>query len=190
MGTLIVAIVIMCLTSLFFLFVFGFFAYLRYLKHKELMAFAEKGLLPPQHDAAKAAESSGTLRQAIILIAVGAALSIGLYPLGWIAMPGQLPLNLGPWMAAGFIPLFFGLGMLLIYFLPHIQSLVDHRLEKTANAPSEQPANGQSMNRQAADEPVDEPVGEAQPVAEGGMAASMGGPAGEGGNLEGEREPR
>jgi hypothetical protein len=130
MTSFVIGIAIMCMTSLFFLFVFGFFAYLRYLKHKELMAFAEKGLLPPEPALRKGQENSGSLRQAIILIGVGAALCIGLYPIGWIAMPGQLPLNLGPWMVAGLIPLFFGLGLLLIHFLPTIQSLLDHSVTR------------------------------------------------------------
>jgi hypothetical protein len=31
--------------------------------------------------------------------------------------PGSYPLGLGPWMLLGFIPLFFGLGLILVYVL-------------------------------------------------------------------------
>lgn len=179
MGSFVFGIVIMCLTSLFFLFVFGFFAYLRYLKHKELMAFAEKGLLPPQRDEPRSNETSGSLRQAIILIGIGAALSIGLYPIGWIAMPGRLPLNLGPWMVAGFIPLFFGLGLLLIHFLPHIQSFVDHRISEASGSASGNSPSGNASSRHASSQSssahnaeAENPwTGETGPQREGGQAS-------------------
>jgi hypothetical protein len=48
------------------------------------------------------------LRSAFVPMAVGAALLIGLYPIGLHA-DGSFPLGLGPWLLAGLIPLFVGL---------------------------------------------------------------------------------
>ena len=58
------------------------------------------------------------MRWGIVITAVGLALCVGLYPIG--LMPGfQFPLGMGPWMIAGFLPTFFGLGLILIYVLTH-----------------------------------------------------------------------
>jgi hypothetical protein len=93
--------------------IFGFFAYLRYLRYREIIALAEKGLVAPsfQHN------GKGTLRWGIVLAALGIALCIGLYPIGWAAAPGMFPLNFGPWMLLGLAPVFFGLALILIYVL-------------------------------------------------------------------------
>jgi hypothetical protein len=110
-------LVIACGVTLFFgtlfLIVFGFFAYMRYLRYKETITLAEKGLLPPQ----TSGNGRGTLRWGIVVTALGIALCLGLYPIGWIAAPGEFPLNFGPWMVIGLLPTFFGLGLVLIYWL-------------------------------------------------------------------------
>jgi hypothetical protein len=110
-------ILIACGTTLFFgtlfLIVFGFFAYLRYLRYRETIALAEKGLIPPQSNR----NGKGTLRWGIVLTALGIALCLGLYPIGWIAAQGEFPLNFGPWMLIGLIPTFFGLGLVSVYYL-------------------------------------------------------------------------
>jgi hypothetical protein len=136
MGEIIVGMTIMCVTSLFFAFVFGFFAYLRYLKHKETLALAEKGLIQPEPVASGNTWDTGLARWAILLIALGAALCIGLYPIGWIAMPGALPLNFGPWMIVGLLPLFFGIGLLMIHLLPTLQVLVRQDLSLRRDLPT------------------------------------------------------
>lgn len=124
MASVILGITILCATSLFFAFVFGFFAFLRYLKHKEIIALAERGLVQPEPVVNNKDEDSGLLRGGVILVAVGLALCIGLYPIGWITMPGELPLNLGPWMLVGILPLFIGFGLLVIYLMPTLQRLL------------------------------------------------------------------
>jgi hypothetical protein len=104
-----------CVSTLFFgtllLIVFGFFAYLRYLRFKETLALAEKGLVKP----VEGANGKGTLRWGIVITALGLALCLGLYPFGWLAAPNQFPLNFGPWMLFGLIPTFFGLALVVIY---------------------------------------------------------------------------
>lgn len=91
--------------------IFGFIAFLRYMNYKETLALAEKGLTRPD-----AKNPKGLLRWGIIITALGIALTLGLYPIGFIA--GSLyPLYLGPWMLGGFVPLFLGLGLVLLHYL-------------------------------------------------------------------------
>jgi len=43
-------------------------------------------------------------------------LTIGMWPLGFM-FGTDLPFGFGPWMLAGLIPMFFGIGLLLVYVL-------------------------------------------------------------------------
>jgi hypothetical protein len=100
----------------FFLLLFGFIVVLRYLSYRETLSLAEKGLVRPERG--RGGDGKDTLRWGIVIAAIGLALSVGLYPIG--LLPGmKFPLGLGPWMLAGFLPLFFGLGLILIYVLTH-----------------------------------------------------------------------
>ena len=93
--------------------IFGFLAFMRYMNYKETIALAEKGLAKPE---AKPATSKGLLRWGIIVAALGFALTIGLYTAGFDSS-NNYPLHLGPWMLGGFVPLFLGLGLVLIHYL-------------------------------------------------------------------------
>ncbi|MCL4271982.1 MAG: hypothetical protein KJZ72_20655 [Anaerolineales bacterium] len=93
--------------------IFGFLAFLRYMNYKETLALAEKGLARPEK---KAGSGKGLLRWGIAVTAIGAALSLGLYPLGFDSGINY-PLRLGPWMLGGFVPLFLGIGLILIHYL-------------------------------------------------------------------------
>lgn len=93
------------------LVIFGFLAFLRYMNYRETIALAEKGLTRPEPKTGKA-----MLRWGIIITALGIALSVGLYPLGFAA-GYDYPLHLGPWMLGGFVPLFLGLSLILSHFL-------------------------------------------------------------------------
>ena len=75
---------------------------------------AEKGLIQ-----AEPARRNGkdTLRWGIVITAIGLALCIGLYPLGFQVESARFPLGFGPWMLLGLLPTFFGLGLILIYVL-------------------------------------------------------------------------
>lgn len=91
--------------------IFGFFAFLRYMNYRETIALAEKGLSRPETK-----DGKGLLRWGILITALGLALSLGLYPIGFSA--GEpYPLRLGPWMLGGFVPLFLGLSLILLYVL-------------------------------------------------------------------------
>ena len=51
---------------------------------------------------------------------MGTGLMCGLYPLGFSIDPymaNQAPLGFGPWMMFGILPFFFGLSLLIIYFV-------------------------------------------------------------------------
>ena len=111
-------IFIICTGSIaFFLIIFGFFAFMRFLSYKETLVLAEKGLVKPQHSNGND-NGKGLLIWGILITAVGLALTVGMWPLGFIGNTG-FPLGFGPWMIVGLLPMFFGLGLLLIYVLTH-----------------------------------------------------------------------
>jgi len=91
--------------------IFGFLAFLRYINYRETLALAEKGLTKP-----KTRSHKGLLRWGIVLTSLGLALSIGLYLIGFDSAD-KYPLRLGPWMLGGFVPLFLGIGLVLLHFL-------------------------------------------------------------------------
>lgn len=122
-------LIVVCGANLVFATLLGFFGFLRYLKHKEIIALAENGLIDAQYGQ-QPVRNPRTVRAGIILVAVGTALCIGLYPIGWIAMPGELPLNLGPWMLAGLIPFFCGVALLVIHYLPTLQVAIGQTVHK------------------------------------------------------------
>lgn len=93
--------------------IFGFFAFLRYMNYRETIALAEKGLARPE-----VKTKGGLLRWGILITALGLALSVGLYLIGF-SSGESYPLGLGPWMLGGFVPLFLGLGLILLHFLSH-----------------------------------------------------------------------
>ncbi len=97
----------------FFFLMFGFIALMRYLGYRETLALAEKGLVRGRM---RGNGGKDTLRWGIVITAVGLALCIGIYPLGFVIQSG-FPLGFGPWMLVGLIPTFFGLGLILIYVL-------------------------------------------------------------------------
>ncbi len=105
--------VLMAFTFLgFFVIFFGFILLMRYLSYRETLVLAEKGLLRVEPSNGK-----GALKWGIAIAALGLALGVGLYPLGWVIGRGTYPLGFGPWMLISLIPLFFGLGLVLIYVL-------------------------------------------------------------------------
>jgi hypothetical protein len=104
-----------CCGLLFFLILFVFLVAWRYLQYRETLALAEKGLLKTESGRVETrSDGKGALRWGVVIAALGLALTIGLWPLG---IGSDYPLGLGPWMIGAFIPLFFGLGLILIYVL-------------------------------------------------------------------------
>ena len=91
--------------------IFGFLAFLRYMNYRETIALAEKGFTPPETNS-----KSTLLRWGIILSSIGLALTIGLYFAGF-STASNYPFHLGPWMLGGLVPLFLGLGLVLLHYL-------------------------------------------------------------------------
>jgi hypothetical protein len=105
----------LCCGLLFFVVLFAFLIGWRYLQYRETLALAEKGLLKTDAGRVESrGNGQGTLRWGVVFSALGLALTIGLLPIG---IAGGYPLGITPWMIFGFIPLFFGLGLILIYVL-------------------------------------------------------------------------
>ena len=119
----------------FFFFLFGLLALLRYLSFRETMMLAEKGLVRPDRTRGNGKD---TLRWGIAITAIGLALCLGLYPIGFLA-GRSFPLGFGPWMLAGLIPTFFGLALVLIYVLTREAKPKEEapKTEKPAEPPSE-----------------------------------------------------
>lgn len=122
---------------------FALFAYVRYLRYKETITLAERGLLRPQ----RPRRNRDTLRWGIIIMMLGVGLLCGLWPLGFMAVSTDiavgesasvggvgesdtvgpvpigdsgtdgLPFGLGPWMVLGILPFFFGLALVIIHWL-------------------------------------------------------------------------
>lgn len=95
----------------------GFIALLRYIDHRERMALIERGINP--HRSRGLRRGVGVLRAGLIVAMVGLALTIGLYPLGYMLPPSftSTPLHFGPWLLPGLIPLGVGLALIISVYL-------------------------------------------------------------------------
>lgn len=91
---------------------FGYAAYIRRLKHIETLKMIEQGMV----EAPMTKITKDALRWGIVLAALGIALSLGLYPLAFVFGGAEFPLNFGPWMVIGLLPLFFGLSLVVIHY--------------------------------------------------------------------------
>src|SRR6266700_941779 len=96
---------------------FGFIVLFRYLHHRERMALLISGINPDL--AQKRRRSRGLLRAGLITGMVGLALTIGLYPLGFLLPLAftSAPFHLGPWLLPGLIPLGVGGALIVSYYL-------------------------------------------------------------------------
>lgn len=115
----------------FFLLLFGFLALMRFVSYRETMGLAEKGLV--RSDLRPNGRGKESLRWGIVITSVGLALCVGLYPLGFVT-GSRFLLGLGPWMLAGLLPTFFGLGLVLIYVVTR-EDQGKARKEKTDEVP-------------------------------------------------------
>jgi hypothetical protein len=95
----------------------GFIALLRYIDHRERMALIARGIDPNR--LRRHRRGTGVLRAGLIIAMVGLALTIGLYPLGYM-LPAALtrsPLHVGPWLLPGLIPLGIGSALVISHYL-------------------------------------------------------------------------
>jgi hypothetical protein len=91
--------------------VLGFIVIMRYINYKENLFFAEKGISRPEVKSVPTA-----LRWGIIATSLGFALTLGLF-FAYFRSSEAYPLHVGPWMLGGFVPLFLGIGLILIHYL-------------------------------------------------------------------------
>lgn len=102
---------------------FIFFGYIRYLRYKETITLAERGLLQPSRSEGHNGNGKNLLRWGIVIAFLGAAVTCGLIPFGFfLASPRSgtaeaVQYGFGPWLIIGFLPLFFGLALLVIYYI-------------------------------------------------------------------------
>lgn len=99
---------------------FAFFAYIRYLRYKETIALAERGLLREQ----ERKNGRSTMRWGIVLVFIGLALFLGLLPFGALVNADTI---FGPWLLLGCLPMFFGLALLTIYFVSRNEGEIPDR---------------------------------------------------------------
>lgn len=96
----------------------GFIVLLRYIDHRERMAMIYRGLDPNRLRLKR--RGTGVLRAGLITFMVGLALTVGLYPIGYIIPPlVSIPFHAGPWLLPGLIPLGVGIALISSYYLVH-----------------------------------------------------------------------
>jgi|SRR5215831_18186654 len=96
---------------------FAFIVLLRYIQHRERMAMIVRGIDPNPLRTQR--RGSGMLRGGLITAMVGLALTVGLYPIGFMlpASFSSVPFHLGPWLLPGLIPLAVGGALVISYYL-------------------------------------------------------------------------
>lgn len=118
--------------------ILGFILLSRYLKYRETVTMIQHGITPPQpmmmpapliaqppvivQQQGNSGGARATLIWGLVLTGIGIALTLALWPIGFIANSASgnsinFPLGLGPWMLAGFVPLFVGLALTLGYVI-------------------------------------------------------------------------
>ncbi len=108
----------------------GFIVLLRYIDHRERMALISRGFHPNQVRGQR--RGAGVLRAGLITFMVGLALTMGLYPIGFLIPPSYtIPFRAGPWLLPGLIPLGVGVALIFSYYLapeepPPNQPFDDH----------------------------------------------------------------
>lgn len=94
----------------------GFIVLLRYIDHRERMALISRGIDPDRSRLKR--KGAGVLRAGLIVLMVGLALTVGLYPIGIIWLPSYAgPFGIGPWLLPGLIPLGVGFALIVSYYL-------------------------------------------------------------------------
>src|SRR5215469_14408580 len=77
----------------------GFIVLLRYIDHRERMAMIRQGIDPNR---LRPRRGAGVLRAGLIILMVGLALTVGLYPIGFMIPPAYtIPFRAGPWLLPG-----------------------------------------------------------------------------------------
>ncbi len=95
----------------------GFIVLLRFIDHRERMAMISRGIDP---NLLRPRRGTGVLRAGLITLMVGLALTVGLYPIGFMipsSYTDTVPFRVGPWLLPGLIPLGVGAALIISYYL-------------------------------------------------------------------------
>jgi hypothetical protein len=101
----------------------SFLSLRRYLEHRERMAMIIRGITPPDKRRNTLPKPllmrrAGVLQGGLITAMVGLALTLGLYPIGFMVPPALVaPYHIGPWLLAGLIPLAVGSALIIGHYL-------------------------------------------------------------------------
>ncbi len=90
--------------ALMFCVPFGFAAFMRYLKYKETVALAERGLI--RESRARKSKNNDSLHWGIILSFIGFGLTVALLIVG-----------AGPGIIIGVVPFFYGLSLIVVHYV-------------------------------------------------------------------------
>ena len=112
-------------TTLFFGVVLGFIALMRWMRYKETIEMAKRGLVHPRHEARGGRRMSRGRRWGTLITAFGIAMTCGLATIG---LDSHNPL-LGPWLLGGLIPLSFGASLLYMSSRNEERVMIDHQAE-------------------------------------------------------------
>ena len=93
----------------------GFIVLLRYIDYRERMALIKRGIDPNSSSFKR--KGAGVLRAGLIILMVGLALTVGLYPIGYMVPKYSSPFQVGPWLLPGLIPLGVGFALIVSYYL-------------------------------------------------------------------------
>lgn len=95
----------------------GFIVLLRYIDHRERMALISRGIDPNRPRLKR--KGAGVLRAGLIVLMVGLALTVGLFPIGFTPLLSSYagPFGVGPWLLPGLIPLGVGFALIVSYYL-------------------------------------------------------------------------
>jgi hypothetical protein len=112
-----VPLVLICFPIIGLIAILAFLIALRYVRMKETAMLMDRGMSIETSAQHRADYSSRlTLLLGVIVSMIGLALSVALYPIGFVA-GSPYPLALGPWMIPGLVPFFVGLAPILWHFL-------------------------------------------------------------------------
>lgn len=93
--------------SVLFMIVFGFAGFMRYMKYKETIALAERGLLRPE----RKRKQRNSLKIGVLLLVVGTTFGCSLMLVG-MAADSPEPAVMG--VILGILPASFGLGLIIV----------------------------------------------------------------------------
>jgi len=98
-------------TIFLFALFFSTLAWVRWLRYREIVALADRGITPRED-----LPGTASLRWGMVLTAVGIVMTLAMFPLSMDSFP-RAPLGLSPILLAGLLPLAIGIALVWHYRL-------------------------------------------------------------------------